>query len=120
MKVVLIKDLFVKAVGTAVSVVNAKSSLPILSNILIETEGKDELRITGTDLEIGITTRTSAQIIEEGSVTVPAKKVFDILREMPSGEIELQVSKNNSVYIKNSDSKTGSQFTRLPYRQSIQ
>jgi len=109
-KLRLKKDLFAKSLGIAASVVNARNSLPILSNLLIETSGKDEIRITGTDLEIGITTSIPAEVIEEGSITVPAKKIFDIIREIPNSDIEFQVAKNNAVHIRVSNDKGGSQF----------
>lgn len=110
MKVKFTKEPFLKALGSCVSVINPRSSLPILSNLLIETNSKDDVKITGTDLEIGITTNTPAHITESGSITVPAKKIYDIVREMPSGEINFHVTKNNSVHISASNDKSGSQF----------
>ncbi len=110
MKLKLFKESFLKALSLSVSVVNPKNTLPILANILIETVGKDEIKIVATDLEIGIATTTPAQVIEEGSITIPAKKLFDIIREMPSGEFDLQITKNNAVHIKSLGNEQGSQF----------
>jgi len=110
MKLKLFKESFLRALGLSVSVINPKNSLPILANILIETVGKDEVKITATDLEIGIATTAPAQVIEEGSITAPAKKLFDIIREMPSGEFDLQITKNNSIHIRSLDNEKGSQF----------
>jgi DNA polymerase-3 subunit beta len=110
MKLKLSKEPFLKALGLVVSVINPKNPLPILSNLLIETVGKDEVKITATDLEIGVSTTAPAQVSEEGSITVPAKKLFDIVREMPPGEFDLQITKNNSVHIRSSDNEKGSQF----------
>jgi DNA polymerase-3 subunit beta len=84
--------------------------LPILSNLLIETNGKDEVKITGTDLEIGVTTTSPANITEPGAITVPAKKIYDIVREMPNGDINFNVTKNNSVHISATNDRSGSQF----------
>lgn len=110
MKVKFTKESFLKALGTCVSVINPRNSLPILSNLLIETVGKDEVQITGTDLEIGISTRANAEITESGAITAPAKKLFDIIREIPGGEINFYVTKNNSIHISVSEGKAGSQF----------
>ncbi|MBN1872419.1 MAG: DNA polymerase III subunit beta, partial [Candidatus Omnitrophica bacterium] len=60
---------------------------------------KKGLTITGTDLDIGIITHISVEVINPGSITIPAKKFFDIIKELPEATINLQVKKNNMVNI---------------------
>ncbi|MBI2870693.1 MAG: DNA polymerase III subunit beta [Candidatus Omnitrophica bacterium] len=85
----------------AQSVVNAtatKSTLPILSNIHLEAH-KSKLYWSGTDLEIAIQTEMDAEVGETGSITVPGRKFYDIIKELSDGEIEITVRKNNTVEI---------------------
>lgn len=99
------KSVLVKALGLVANVTGSRAAtLPILSNLLIETVGKEEIGVTGTDLEVGITTKVPAQVIEEGSITIPSKKIVDIVRELPEGEVEITVAKNNAVNIKSGKS----------------
>ncbi|MFH1798581.1 MAG: DNA polymerase III subunit beta [Candidatus Omnitrophota bacterium] len=80
--------------------VSQKSSLPILSNVLIEGE-KDTVRLTATDLDMGICATIPAEITQEGAITVPAKKFFDIIKNLPEGsDLLLNLKKNNYVTIK--------------------
>ena len=80
------------------NIVSSKSPLPILSNILLEVKGT-KLRLNTTDLDIGISCEIPVDIIEEGAITIPAKRFGDIVRELPSGDIIISVKKNNQVDI---------------------
>ena len=91
-----------------ISAINTRNTLPILSNLLMETISDNELRITGTDLELGITHVIPVEVIEKGAVTIPAKKFSDIIREAPEEEVEINITKNNSVNI-----KSGKAFFKL-------
>jgi DNA polymerase-3 subunit beta len=73
----------------AQNIVERKTTLPILSHILMETEPSG-LRLSSTDLEVGVTETCSAEIIQEGSSTIHARKFFEIMREFPEGEIHLE------------------------------
>lgn len=88
-----------KAVGRIIGVVNSRATMPILSNILVETEGVDTLCLTGTDLELGVSTSVAVDVKEPGSVTIPAKKLHDILRELPETDVDMHVGKNHSITI---------------------
>ncbi len=100
MKIKVKKDILIKGLSKVITSINPRSTLPILSNLLIETIDKNRLKITGTDLEIGIIHTIDADIIEEGNITIPAKKFNDIVRESPEEDIEITVTKNNSITIK--------------------
>lgn len=87
-------------ISLGVNISSSKATtLPILSNLLLQTE-KNKLKIVATDMEVGVLTTSHAEVKEEGSVTVPARKFYDILRELPDGEIDIQVSKNHTLQIK--------------------
>lgn len=98
MKIKTSKDELLSGIQTVLNIVSSKATLPILSNILMETK-KDHLKIYATDLDIGISCEIPVEILEEGAITIPAKRVNDIVREMPSGEIIIHVKKNNQVDI---------------------
>jgi len=93
------KESLVKAIHVLQNVISAKATLPILSNFLIETQ-KDKIFMAATDLDVGISLNFSPlNISEEGSITVPAKRFSDIIRELPEGEVTINVRKNNSISI---------------------
>lgn len=98
MKLNTTKDILLKGIQNTQNAINTKSSLPILSNILIEAEN-DNTVLTATDLDIGITTTIPIKADVAGSVTIPAKKFFDIIKELPESEILISVKKNNLVNI---------------------
>ncbi len=98
------KDDFLKAITTVSGAISSKATLPILNNILIQSDGPDQILLTGTDLELGIRTQCPATVSLQGSVTVPAKKLYEIVRELTPGEIEVTVAKNNAVNIKTNKS----------------
>lgn len=85
-----------------IGVVSPKNTLPILSNILIET-GKNNTRLTTTDLDIGITTTVPTNVIEEGAITTSAKRLIDIVKELPDKNIEIYTKKNNVVVIESGE-----------------
>ncbi len=81
------KDIAV-AVGAASKVVNAHTTVPILSNVLLST-AEDGIRVRATDLELTLEHQFPAQIVEPGSVTVPAKLFSGYLGNLPPGLLEL-------------------------------
>jgi DNA polymerase-3 subunit beta len=90
--------------------ISSKSQLPILLNLLIETkDGK--LRLSSTDLEIGIETYIPATIIEEGGITVPARIFTELVTSLSDTTITLQTSKNILEVI---SKKTKSTFQTMP------
>ncbi|MBW8773464.1 MAG: DNA polymerase III subunit beta, partial [Gemmatimonadetes bacterium] len=78
--------------------VPAKTTLPVLSNILVEAT-KDGLRLSGTDLDISVSTMIPASVDQEGAITLPAKKLVEIVRELPSGSIRVTSSGEQRVAI---------------------
>lgn len=93
------KDVLLKGIQNTQTAINPKSSLPILSNILIEAVD-DNIVLTTTDLDIGIISKIPVKPSVVGAITVPAKKFADIIRELPEGEnISISVKKNNMVNV---------------------
>jgi len=91
MKVSLISDNLQKKILFVNHAISTRSQLPTLLNFLIEAkEGK--LKISATDLEIGITTETTAKTEEEGETTVPAKTFVELIGMIPSGKITLETT----------------------------
>ena len=89
---------FLAALSSLQNVTGKKGTIAILSNVLITT-GNNSINITGTDLEVGIRIRVEAEILSEGSITLPSKKLFEIVRESDSKTITLELQKNNWVKI---------------------
>lgn len=82
-------------------VVERRSSLPLLSHVLIESDSKGEnegvISLGATDLEIGIRQQCQAEVKASGSMTADARKLYEIIRELPSGPIRLRSSGNGWV-----------------------
>ncbi|MBL7151029.1 MAG: DNA polymerase III subunit beta [Candidatus Omnitrophica bacterium] len=98
MKIVVEKEILLNGIQTVQNIITAKSALPILLNILIETQ-QGKLRLTATDLDVGINCVIPVDVQEAGAITVPAKRFSDIIKELPSENINLTTKKNNSVII---------------------
>jgi DNA polymerase-3 subunit beta len=87
------KKEFIKGLGLMQSVAGRKTTLPILSHILLEWE-KASLYLTGTDLETGIREELTAKINEKGNASVSAKKLYEIVRELPEEAIHIRKKDN--------------------------
>ena len=99
MKIKILKQAFLKNIQHVQNIISSKSSLPILSNILIEAE-KKKVILTSTDLDIGISSVLEMEVEEEGAITIPAKRFNDIIKELPDEDIAISTMKNNSMVIK--------------------
>jgi DNA polymerase-3 subunit beta len=84
---------FLKGLGLMQGVAGRKTTLPILSHILLEWE-KNSLYLTGTDLETGIREEIVAKIHQEGRASVSAKKLYEIVRELPEETIHIKKKDN--------------------------
>ena len=84
-------DIF-KGMQAIQSIVPSKSTLPILTNAAFQNEG-DILTISATDLNVSIVTQIPIQTKEEGEITLPAKKVTEVIRELPEKNLEFSLEK---------------------------
>lgn len=80
-------------------VVERKTTIPILSNLLLEAAA-DSLRVTATDLELGIKTGCAAKTKKEGATTVPARRLFEIVRSLPDADIKLRGLENHRLELR--------------------
>ena len=88
MKFIIPKPIIYKTLSHLQSIVNKKNTLPILANILIEAQ-QNSLTLSSTDMDISITETISCNVIEEGSTTLNAQLIFDIIKKLPeNNEIE--------------------------------
>lgn len=92
------KEVLMNGIQTVQNIITTKSALPVLSNILLETQ-KDGLKLTATDLDVGISCVIPVDVQEVGSITIPAKRFSDIIKELPGDEANITTKKNNSVII---------------------
>ena len=102
------RDDLLHALQVLQGVASGRNTLPILSNVLIHAEG-DTIECIATDLEIGIKMKVEGAITEGGSITVSAKKLGDIVKELPSDKsIDLATTANDRLEI-----PVGTGFTKL-------
>ena len=88
------KSELVRELSLSQGVVEKKTTIPILSNVLMEARG-DRLYLTATDLELGLRTSCPAKVKKEGSGTIPAKKLLDYTRLLPEADITLKFAENH-------------------------
>src|SRR3954447_1821296 len=86
--------------GYIQGVVERKTTIPVLSNILIESIGEKEIRIVGTDLDCTIRCDAEAEIIKSGAICIQARKLFDIVRALDSGDVHFKKEENEWVTMK--------------------
>jgi DNA polymerase III subunit beta len=98
MKLTITREQMQEGLVAVAASVPAKTTLPILSNILLEAT-KDGIRLSGTDLDIAVSTSVSASVDQEGAITLPARKLVEIVRELPSAAIRLTASGEQRVTI---------------------
>src|SRR5579871_2806531 len=92
------KSALLNELNTTQGVVERKTTIPILSNLLVEAKGS-RLTITATDLELSVRTSCEAKIKKEGAGTIPAKKLLELVRLLPDGEIKFRLLDNHWVEI---------------------
>ncbi len=95
----------VRELNLSQGVVEKKTTIPILSNVLVEADG-DRLILTATDLELGVRCSCVAKVKKSGSGTIPAKKFLDYVRLLPDGEINVKFAENQWASITCGRSKT--------------
>lgn len=87
------KSDLVKELGLTQGVVEKKTTIPILSNILVETD-HDQVWLTATDLELGIRCACPARIKKEGAGTIPARRLLDYVRLLPDADLQVKLAEN--------------------------
>ena len=101
------KSALLKELSLVQGVVERKSTVPILSNFLLETSGNN-LLITATDLELSLRTACAARVKQAGQCTVPGRKLYDYVRLLPDAEVTIKSQENDWVQI-----RCGRSLTRM-------
>ena len=94
MKLIVNRDAMLEALAKVQSVVSTKTTIPVLSNVLFTAE-KGRLLLSSTDLEVSVQTEVAADVSKTGSTTLPAKRIFSVIRELPPHDLELEVDDNH-------------------------
>jgi DNA polymerase-3 subunit beta len=103
MKFSVTKEKLLECLQQVQNVVSTRTTLPILSNVLLQASG-NEVRLTTTDLDVGVRGSFEAQVEKEGATTLPARRLFTIIRELPSSEISFEVDGKNAASIRSGQS----------------
>src|SRR5437763_1862864 len=98
MKFTITREQLQEGLSGVAAAIPAKTTLPVLANVLVEVT-KQGLRLSGTDLDIAVTTTVPAEVDAEGAVTLPPKKLVDIARELPSGPVRITAAGESRVGI---------------------
>jgi len=119
------QEVLLNSVNTVLRAVSNRTTLPILECILIQTKN-DKLVLVGNDLELGIESTLNAEILTPGFVALEAKIFSEIIRKLPSEEIEISVDENFMTTIRCHNSKfqiagqSGNDFPELPQVEKLQ
>src|SRR5438477_6430832 len=92
MELVVKKNDLLRELQLFQGIVERKNTIPILANVLMEAKGT-EVRLLATDLEVGLRSRCDAQVAKSGSLTLPAKKFFEIVKSLPETDIRIAEDK---------------------------
>ena len=84
MRFSLQREAFLKPLAQVVNVVERRQTLPVLANFLVQVQN-GQLSLTGTDLEVEMISRSAVDDAQDGETTIPARKLFDIIRALPDG-----------------------------------
>lgn len=88
MRLTISREKLQEGLAAVAASIPAKTTLPVLANILLETTDRG-IRLSGTDLDIAVTTEVSADVEAPGAVTIPAKKLSEIARELPPSSVKI-------------------------------
>jgi DNA polymerase-3 subunit beta len=107
MKITLDRDVLFEALTRVQSVVGTRSTIPVLANVLLEARD-NRITLTTTDMELSVTTHLDAEVATAGATTLPAKRLFSVIRELPSQKIDIAVDGKNTATI-----ECGSSFFKI-------
>lgn len=94
MKFTISQEAFAEGLTNTVNAVSPRSSLPILSNVLLQASG-DTLTLTATDLDFTVRTSVPAKTSKQGATTLPAKRLITLVKDLPKAEIEVEIDSKN-------------------------
>lgn len=100
MELVISRKNFLRGLARTHGVADRKSSMPILSNILLTTDSTSSLRFAATDLYLGVAATAPAEVKKGGSIAVSAKTLFEIVKNLPEGDVSWTVGPNHAAEIR--------------------
>ena len=110
MELVVGKNQLLRELQLFQGIVERKNTIPILANVLIEAKG-NEVRMLATDLEVALRSKCDALVAKGGSLTLPAKKLYEIVKALPETDVRIQEDKNG---VKVAADKFDSRMQTLP------
>jgi DNA polymerase III subunit beta len=125
MKISCLQENLARGLATVGRAVASRSTLPVLSNILLQTD-EGRLRLAATNLEIGVSCWIGARIDEEGSITVPARLLTEFVNSLPAGQIDMELTERTQTlnlkcarYEANIKGLDAGEFPEVPTAESI-
>ncbi len=103
MNLTITKDQILAGLQAVQNVVSTRTTLPILSNVLLRAEG-NSVEFTATDLDVTVACKVEAKILKSGAGTIPVKKLFGIVRELGGTEIDIEMDEKNVTTIRSGSS----------------
>ena len=119
------KTEFLKGLYPAQGIADRKSTLPILANVLLRSDGKERVLVAATDLTVGVSAELPCKVEKEGGLTLGAKHLFDIVKALPGEELVLRRADNNWAEIKSGKAEyrlvgmADSDFPKLPNHREV-
>ena len=107
MKIKINKEAMIDSLQKVQSVINPRNALPVLSNVLMKAQ-KGKLELTATDMSLTVRASLAAEVLESGTTTLPAKRIFGVFRELSVDEAEMEVNDQNVASI-----QAGSSYFRI-------
>jgi len=94
-----------KALGRSQGIVEKKSTMPILSHVLLEARKGTELHVSATDLDLSVSSEHACEVLKDGAVAVSAKHLYEIVRALPEASVTLKRASNNYLEVRSGPSE---------------
>src|SRR4051812_27436021 len=94
------KTEFIRGLRLAQGIADRKSTMPMLANVLLRTQGKNQLLVAATDLNVSLTAELKASVSAEGGLTLGAKNLYELIANAPGDDIVLKKTDNHWAEIK--------------------
>ena len=118
MRLIISREKLQEALIAVAAAVPSKTTLPVLGNLLLETTDRG-LRVSGTDLDIGVSTEVLADVEAPGAITIPAKKLVEIVRELPPAPVKVGVIGEQRITLECGRSRFGIKAKKFFFVQGI-
>lgn len=100
MEIKIAREEFFKLISKTQNVVEKRNTMPVLTNVLLSANESGTVEVFATDLEVSLKAHSEAEVKQGGKVVINARSLFEILRELPEGQLSLSKKENNSLEIK--------------------